>query len=200
MRCMVHSDVGVRCAECAPPLQVRRPVLTRATCRQAAGGTGTLFLVIIGISVLSRLVLRSGGDDDGYAGGYSDSYSGVEAGWDYDLTVGEIVDPWMPAEGDAAPAAGFRFVAIEVTIATSRENERSYPTGTYDFKLSDDEQFAYGPLTTGAEPMFPEDVELEPGERVRGWVTFEVAELRRLESLTSYEETVSLVDEVAATP
>jgi len=198
MQCMVHSDVGVRCGECAPPLQFRRPVLTRAACRQVAGGTGTLLVIMLVIGVVS-VVLRAAANDAS-GGGSSEGYFDDAPGWDYDVRIGKIADPWLPSEGDSLPAAGFRFVAIEVTVAAAPENESAYPTGTYDFQLVDDEQFTYGPLVSGAEPTFPEEVNLGPGEKTHGWVTFEVADRNGIESLTSYEETVYLGDDVATAP
>ena len=154
-------------------------------------------MLVIGVV---SLVVRAAANDGASGGGNDEGYADDVAGWDYNVRVGEIADPWVPAEGDSLPAEGFRFVAIEVTVAASPQNESAYPTGTYDFKLVDDEEFTYGPLTSGAEPIFPEQVDLAPGEKSEGWVTFQVAERSRLESLTSFEETIHLGDEAAAAP
>jgi len=179
----------VRCDGCAPPLQFMRPVLTKATCQRAAGGTGSMLLVVLVIAAISRFLLSTGGDDGGSSGGYA----GTEPNWDYDVTIGEIADPWLPEEGGHAAPTGSRLVAIKVTIAASEENASAYPTGTYDFTLTDHEDFAYAASDAGARPRFPEETELQPGEKVRGWVTFEVpedaqgnfADVLREDSLTS---------------
>jgi hypothetical protein len=146
-----------------------------------------VFLVILAIGYVGSLG-GSGSDDYGY-GDYGD--------WGYEVAVEDVQDPWVPRDGDLEASPGYRLVAIDVVVEASTDNSDAYPTGSYDFKLTDDEEFAYGPLDTGAKPMFPYSVSLEPGEKTRGWVTFEVAEGNGLESLSSYDEVVPLSGDVS---
>jgi hypothetical protein len=69
------------------------------------------------------------------------------------------------------PASGFRFYTIEVmyfnnSASTRRYDRRSLKLRTEDGRLWD-------PLSNGRTPML-ESGTLIPGERVTGWVTFEI--------------------------
>jgi hypothetical protein len=149
-----------------------------------------VFLVILAIGYIGSPG-GSGSDEYGY-GDYSD--------WSHDVKVEQVEDPWVPRDGDLEASPGYRLVAIDVVVEASADNSDAYPTGSYDFKLTDDEEFAYGPLDSGAKPLFPETVSLEAGEKARGWVTFEVAEDNGLESLSSYDEVVPLSGDVSRVP
>ena len=149
-----------------------------------------VFLVILAIGYVGSRG-GSGSDDYGY-----DDYGD----WGYEVDVEDVQDPWVPRDGDLKASPGYRLVAIDVVVEASADNLDAYPTGSYDFKLTDDEEFAYGPLDSGATPMFPDTVSLDPGEKTRGWVTFEVAEGNGLESLSSYDEVVPLSGDVSRVP
>jgi hypothetical protein len=150
------------------------------------GIVAVVFLVILAIGYVGS---PGGSGSDDY------SYGDYGSGWDYEVQVNEVADPWEPPDGGQEASRGYRFVAIDVVVEASRQNDEAYPTGAYDFKLTDDEEFAYGPLDSAAKPAFPAEVWLEPGEKARGWVTFEVAEGHALVSLASYETVVSLTDD-----
>lgn len=150
-----------------------------------------VFLVILAIGYIGSPD-GSGSDDYGY-----DDY-GYD--WGYDVEVKQVEDPWEPRDGEMEASPGYRLVAIDVFVEASADNADAYPTGAYDFKLTDDKEFAYGPLDSGAKPLFPETVSLEPGEKARGWVTFEVAESNGLESLSSYDKVVPLTGDVSRVP
>lgn len=152
-----------------------------------------VFLVILAIGYVGSRG-GSGSGDYGYGdyGDYGD--------WGYDVEVEDVQDPWVARDGVLEASPGYRLVAIDVVVEAWADNSDAYPTGSYDFKLTDDEEFAYGPLDSGAKPMFPYSVSLEPGEKTRGWVTFEVAEGNGLESLSSYDEVVPLSGDVSRVP
>ena len=150
------------------------------------GIVAVVFLVILAVGYVGSL---------GGSGSEDYSYGDYGSGWDYEVQINEVADPWEPPDVAQEASRGYRFVAIDVVVEASPQNDEAYPTGAYDFKLTDDEEFAYGPLDSAAKPAFPAEVWLEPGEKARGWVTFEVAEGHALVSLASYETVVSLTDD-----
>lgn len=157
---------------------------------------------MLGIVVVVFLVILTIGYIGSPGGSGSDDYGYEDYGydWGYDVEVKQVEDPWERRDGDVEASPGYRLVAIDVFVEASADNVDAYPTGAYDFKLTDDEEFAYGPLDSGAKPLFPETVSLEPGEKARGWVTFEVAEDNGLESLSSYDEVVPLSGDASRVP
>ncbi len=71
---------------------------------------------------------------------------------------------------DPAVKGEMRF-AFLVSI-TGRDPE-TFPYNLRDFRLIDDEDFQYEPLNDGGQEPRLEFGDLPPGERVRGWLTFE---------------------------
>lgn len=179
-KCMVHSDVGVRCKKCAPAMKAAR----------FSRGSSVLGLMVAGI--VGLVVVGSVGGAFSGSDGPGDAYDYPYEDWDYDVSVNEVVDPWVPPASRGEPSRGHRFVAIDVTVGTTASNDSPYWTGQYDFKLTDAENFAYEAAGDGESPQFPDEVTLEPGERARGWVTFEVADGNGLKSLTSYDTVIPL--------
>jgi Domain of unknown function (DUF4352) len=172
-RCMVHSDVGVRCKTCAPvqtrPLSERLPLL--------GGGVGSILAIILVVALIGTggSLLAGGGADDPMDF-YDDYLQNYEEGGD--VTVGEVVDPWTPEDGDSVPSGEARLIAIEVLVEADSSSDLGYYATPYEFQLKDEESFVYGPVTYDqpqAQPALP-DVSLQPGEKAQGWVTFEVPE------------------------
>jgi len=168
-RCMVHTDVGVRCPGCAPD----------ARGRPARKSVSVLFGAVVAIAVIVAIgTVGSGslsGSDDKEIGDYR-----------FDVDATRAVDPWTGDESSAA--AGRRFVAVEITLRNAADAGGPFWVEMYEFKLTDSEDFAYSPVDYGARPQFPE-VTLQPGEKARGWITFEVAADNRVKSLTYWDGT-----------
>ncbi len=85
-----------------------------------------------------------------------------------------IQDPWTSDNTFIAPDAGKRFVSFDVTIEYFNVDD-THSANPFYFGLSDTENFAYDPTFYGPEPSLGA-VDLRPNEKVRGWVTFQVAE------------------------
>jgi len=172
-KCLVHAPVGIRCRDCAPaqPLHARRGI----------GVIGGVIIVIVLIAVTGSVLGDRGTSNSGAPEDYLDEY-GYEP-FQGAVTVNELVDPWQPEAGTDAASPGHRFIAIEVTIENPADADDSHYVTSFDFKLTDSENFAYEATFSGAEPLLPEDLELAPGEKARGWVTFEINEENAVESL-----------------
>lgn len=72
------------------------------------------------------------------------------------------------------PDPGFHFEVVEVTI----ENKRAADTRSYnpfDFEIADSEGFRYEPSFSSLEPELSSG-ELRPGDKVRGFITFQVSD------------------------
>ncbi len=136
------------------------------------------FLVIIAIGYVAK-----GGSSDG---GYDYNDEGYYP-WDYDVRVMAVQDPWVSEDGQQPAPEGYRLVAIELEVEASPSNSERVPAGSWGLKLTDDRGYAYQAVGGGARPQFPEQVYLQPGEKARGWVTFEVATGGVPESLSSYD-------------
>lgn len=92
-----------------------------------------------------------------------------------------IQDPWTSDNIYIKPAAGKRFVSFDTTIEFFNESD-THRANPFNFGLSDSESFAYDPTFSGPDPSL-NAVELRPGEKTRGWITFEVNEGTPLQPL-----------------
>jgi hypothetical protein len=180
---MVHSDVGVRCRSCSPP--VKRLGISRGV---SALGIGVA--VILGVVAIGAIGGAYSGNDGSDIDDYLDGYPYPEFA-PPDITVEQIVDPWTgDSDRDASP--GHHYVAIEVVVEGTEDDEIDYGyTDAYYFKLTDSEGFAYPAIYEGAKPMLA-GVDLEPGEKTRGWLTFEVADGNDVASLSYFNEAIPL--------
>jgi len=180
-RCMVHSDVGVRCKNCAGD-RVGRPVGNRSR------------VVLLGALALGAII-AVGSVGSGVFGGSSDDpadLAGYPAGYGNDpaTTIQQVVDPWI-SEGGRKPRDGYRFVAVELI---EDNHSGSEPAWVYmeDYSLIDADDFVYGPLfSDGAEPRLP-NVTLNPGQKSRGWLTFEVPQGNDVVALNDYVNNIPL--------
>ena len=103
-------------------------------------------------------------------------FPAVEAGGS-SYTVNEIIDP---APEDYGLGEGNRFVAVDITQVAIEDDESYNP---YSFSVQDTDGYVYDP-SSGADvgPRFGSGT-LAAGQRVRGWVTFEVPEAAVLVSV-----------------
>ena len=144
------------------------------------------FLVILAIGYIGS---RGGSGADG---GYDDYYD--EEGYSEDalarfaeaVTVDRVEDPWTSNDPEVSAPTGRRFVAFEVTIEGPEDPEAGFYVSPMLFKLTDSEGFAYTPtLDAAAEPVLT-TIGLDPGEKTRGWLTFEVDEGSDVRSLSYF--------------
>jgi len=177
IRCMTHTDVGIRCRDCAPA----RPAM-------AAIGAHRLRNIVIVVGLIFVAVVLIGGSGQ-FSGGSSElddyrEYVDEElAQYEANVTVDQFVDPWLPVSPEQEPAAGRRFVALEVTVEYPGDRDFMHYVNIAAFKLIDHDGFAYGATESLIEPALSEGLELAPGEKTRGWVMFEIDEETEIESV-----------------
>ncbi len=184
---MVHTDVGIRCRDCAPP----RPGIAGSTrLRNVVIVVGLIFVAVLLIGGGSRLGGGGSNDLDGYQD-YADEFlEELEA----DVTATQMIDPWESGSPDVTPGAGRRFVALEVTISNPGTTEFPHYVTSSSFKLIDQDGFAYGPTQSLLEPAIPEGLQLAAGEKTRGWVMFEIDEGTEIKSVAYGTANVALPD------
>ena len=192
VRCMVHTDVGVRCRDCAPP----RPGIAGSTrMRNVVIVVGLIFVAVILIGGGSQLGGGSNDLDD-----YQEYVDDELAQYEANATIDQLVDPWTPASPAQMPAAGRRFVALEVTVEYPDDRDFMHYVNIAAFKLIDREDFAYGASESLIEPALSEGLELAPGEKTRGWVMFEIDEQTEIKSIAYGTAEVALPDQNAQLP
>lgn len=82
------------------------------------------------------------------------------------------VDPNVQATGLVKPATGKKWVAALVQIEGINPSGASY--NPFFFKVRDSTGFEYNFSAFGKEPALQSSNDLKPGDKVSGWVTFEV--------------------------
>lgn len=85
-------------------------------------------------------------------------------------TVNAVDDPFVPSNSYSKPAAGNRFVAIDVTQEATASSDAANPLY---FFLQDGQGYEYRPTWADREPSFSSG-DLTAGQKRRGWVIFEV--------------------------
>jgi len=175
VRCLVQTDVGIRCRTCAP---VRRaiPGFGSNRFRNAAIGVGIVFVAVLLIGGGSQL----GGQSPA---GPEDYYDQFLEDFEPDVAATQLLDPWLPPSAEDNPSAGRRLVALEVTIEYPKGREGSHFVSSSYFKLVDSDDFVYGPTQALLDPAIPEGLELAPGQKTRGWVLFEIDADTEIKSL-----------------
>jgi hypothetical protein len=190
---MVHSDVGVRCRNCAPPRSI------------AAGLGGSRFrniVIVVGLGLVGLLLIGrlssggSSGPDD--AGDYQQLVEEELAEYRADVTVTQLIDPWSPDLPADAPSPGRRYVALEVTLENPRNSQVPHYVADSMFKLTDSAEFAYSPSESLIEPALTRSVELAPGEKTQGWIMFEIDEENAIDSVFYWTKEVALPESSAA--
>ena len=185
---MVHTDVGVRCRNCAPA----RPML--------GGGANRLrnIIIIVGLVFVAVLLLGGlssrGSSGPGDASDYQRLIEDEFAEYQADVTVGQLVDPWSPDLPADAPSAGRRYVALEVTLVNPDDRELPHYVTSSMFKLTDSADFAYSPIDSLIEPALSESLELAPGQKTQGWIMFEIDEENAIQSVNYWTNEVALPD------
>jgi hypothetical protein len=147
-----------------------------------------LVLLVIGTSLYTGdIPLSSGSQYNDYEQFIDDEFAQYEGV----ATVNRVVDPWTLEAPEYQPAAGHRFVAIEVTIENPSDRSETVWADADGFKLTDADRFAYAPAPLRMRTELPE-VELDPGEKANGWVVFEVDEHSGLKSLSYWTADIEL--------
>ena len=183
VRCVVHTDVGIRCRECAPARAGGRSV------RRGASLFGVAAVIILLIVVGGSLAR---GDNPLSSDSHGDDYEEfVEEQQVERITVNEVVDPSVPDGPYYQPAPGHRLVGLSVTIENPESSDTTTYVGPEWFKLTDSDGFAHGPTYSHLRPEL-RGLELEPGEKTSGWVMFEVDERSTIRSLTYWTTAVAL--------
>jgi hypothetical protein len=184
---MVHTDVGVRCRNCAPA----RPLLAGLGANRLRNIIIVVGLVFVGVLLVGRLS-TGGSTGPGDAGEYQRLLEEELTEYQADVTVDQLIDPWSADSPADAPANGRRYVALEVTLKNADDSEfPHYVTGSM-FKVTDSEDFAYSPIDSLIEPALSESLELAPGQKTRGWIMFEIDEESAIQSVHYWTSEVPL--------
>jgi hypothetical protein len=170
-RCVVQTDVGIRCRTCAP-IRHGIPGFGSSRFRNAAIVVGVLFGAVLLVGGVSQL----GGSSTTGLPDYDQFYDEVLEQYQPEISANQFIDPWVPPSPDARPRAGRRLVAVEVTLEYPAGREASHFVSSTQFKLVDAEGFVHGAGPIAAEPALPEGLELAPGQKTRGWITFDLEE------------------------
>lgn len=92
------------------------------------------------------------------------------AGQGYVMTVHQVQDP-VPPQRYLQPEAGFRWIAVDVTIQNTGNAPLSYNPFYAKLKTADNRE--YNATLSAAEPGL-QSGEQAPGETTRGWITFAI--------------------------
>lgn len=90
------------------------------------------------------------------------------------------VDPAFKGDGVFKPEADKLWVAALVEIEGINPSGASY--NPFFFKVRDEQGFEYNFAAFGKEPALKSGNDLKPGQKVKGWMTFEV--LKTVKALT----------------
>ncbi|MEX0681826.1 MAG: DUF4352 domain-containing protein [Dehalococcoidia bacterium] len=152
-------------------------------------------IVGVGVAlVIGIVVFGIAGDGIGSSDGDSSDYNDYQEFYEVETTAEQVVDPWIPGADVRNPSPGHHFVAIEIVVQNSSSSAEPYYVGFGDYGLTDSDDFVYGTLEYGATPRVSE-VTLEPGQKTRGWITFEVKDGVSVRSLSDwFGENVALPD------
>ena len=186
---MVHTDVGVRCRNCAPPL----PALAGLGANRIRNIIIVVGLVFVGVLLLGRLS-TGGSSGPGDASEYQQIIEDELAEYQPDVTVTQLIDPWSPDLPADAPPAGRRYVALEVTLENPDNSQFPHYVEGSMFKLTDSAEFAYSPIDSLIEPALTKSVELAPGQKTEGWIMFEIKDENAIESVYYWTDEVALPD------
>jgi hypothetical protein len=174
---MAHTDVGVRCKNCAGDYRGK-----------TVGNTSRV--VVIGALALGAIV-AIGTVGSGVFGGSSNSVPDVGDYSQYlgETTVEQVADPWVPDDG-SKPRDGYRFVALELLHENNTSGDVPVFVDAQLFTLTDKDRFVYAPVPTGGvQPQLP-SVQLDVGKKTRGWITFEIPENAQVASLNDFAQQV----------
>jgi len=165
VRCVVQTDVGIRCRTCAP---VRRaiPGFGSSRFRNAA--------VVVGIVFVAVLLIGGGGQLGGSSPRPEDYVDQFLEDYQPEVAATHLLDPYLPPSSDDQPPPGRRLVALEVTIEYPKGREGSHVVSSSYFKLIDSDDFVYGSTQPLLDPAIREGLQLAPGQKTRGWVVFEI--------------------------
>jgi Domain of unknown function (DUF4352) len=175
---MVHTDVGIRCRNCAPARSAIG-ALGSNRLRNIVIIVGLVFIAVLLIGGSSRLGGGSSNTPD-----YSEYVDEIMEAFEPEVSATQLIDPWRPEATIAQPLAGRRFVAVEVTIENRSSSQYPHPVTSSSFKIIDTDGFAYGTAEALHQPALREGLVLAPGEKTRGWVTFEVDETTNIRSIS----------------
>lgn len=154
------------------------------------GGCGKAALiavvVLVGLIVAGGVIGALAGSDDDTGGETpaetadgQDVYAVGDTAHtgDFDVTVHTVTDPFAPAnQFDLQPAAGNRFVAVELTMTNTSGDPLPVSTAPGIVDLTDHLD-RLGSFTLAGASELPriDTPTVAPGEARRGWVVFEVA-------------------------
>lgn len=98
----------------------------------------------------------------------------IELG-DYVIKVTKFENPYIESNEFSQPETGNKFVAIEVEYQNNTY-DKTISYNLFDWTVSDQEGYAYDSTFLATKTPDLSSGDLNPGGKVKGWVTFEVLE------------------------
>ncbi|MER8266519.1 DUF4352 domain-containing protein [Streptomyces griseus] len=100
---------------------------------------------------------------------------GQEDGEQVDATLKKVVDPAQPKDEFFAPEDGNRWIAAQFELTnTGKKPYADSPSNGAQVADADGQRFQATFADTKAGPSMTSDAKVPPGEKVLGWITFEV--------------------------
>ncbi|WP_432147943.1 DUF4352 domain-containing protein [Streptomyces sp. bgisy029] len=100
---------------------------------------------------------------------------GQEDGEQVDATLKELVDPAQPKDEFFTPEDGNRWIAAQFELTnTGSKPYADSPSNGAQVADADGQRFQATFADTKAGPSMTSDAKVPPGEKVLGWITFEV--------------------------
>ncbi|MGW5928066.1 DUF4352 domain-containing protein [Streptomyces anulatus] len=100
---------------------------------------------------------------------------GQEDGEQVDAVLKKLVDPAAPADEFFGPEDGSRWVAAQFELTnTGTKPYADSPSNGAQVADADGQRFSATFADTKAGPSMTSDAKVPPGEKVLGWITFEV--------------------------
>ncbi|WP_262699719.1 MULTISPECIES: DUF4352 domain-containing protein [Streptomyces] len=110
--------------------------------------------------------------------------SGQEDGEQLDVTLKKWLDPAKSADEFTTPAAGKRWVAVQIQLTnTGTTTYSDSPSNCVQAADSDGQRFdaTFGDITAG--PQMASDLKLPAGDKALGWVVVEVPKASKIATL-----------------
>jgi hypothetical protein len=116
--------------------------------------------------------------------GDSITIKGIEAGEQVQVTLKKIADPAKPADEFFSPEKGNRWIGAQYEILNTGAKVYADTPGNGS-QVADTEGQRFGPVFADitAGPSMTNDATVQPGDKVLGWLVYEVPENAKLASI-----------------
>lgn len=92
---------------------------------------------------------------------------------DYVISINNVENPYVEKNQYSKPGEGNKFIAVEVSYQNNT-SDKTISYNPFDWKLFDGEGYNYESSWTASKKPDLSSGDINPGSKVRGWITFEV--------------------------